>query len=122
MRTIGRLALALATVTVAAGTGYAQIQNIRPADQRGINMFETPKLDTTTFKKIDVSFGGAFAQDFQNLTHANTATSVLVNGVNKNALMPIGPGFTTAMANLDMNVQLAQGIRVDLVTYLSTRH
>ncbi len=26
------------------------------------------------------------------------------------------------MANLDMNIQLAQGIRVNLVTYLSTRH
>ena len=122
MRTIGKLAFALATVTVAASTGYAQIQNVRPADQTGINMFETPKLDTNVFKKVSVSFGGAFAQDFQNLTDKNTATSVIVGGVNKNALMPIGPGFTTAMANMNMNVQLAQGIRVELVTYLSTRH
>jgi hypothetical protein len=122
MRTIGKFVLALATVTVAASTGYAQMENIRPADQRGINMFEAPKLDTTVFKKVSVSFGGAFAQDFQNLTQKNTAASVIVGGVNKNALMPVGSGFTTAMANLDMNVQLAQGIRVDLVTYLSTRH
>lgn len=122
MRTIGKLFLALATVTVAAGTSSAQIQNIRPADQSGINVFEAPKLDTNVFKKVEVGFGGAFAQDFQNLTHTNTATPVIVGGVNKNALMSIGPGFNTAMANLDMNVQLAQGIRVDLVTYLSTRH
>jgi hypothetical protein len=122
MRTISKLVLSVAAMPFAAATGFAQIQNIRPADQRGINVFENPKNDTTPFKKVEVGFGGAFAQDFQNLTHTNTASPVLVGGVNKNALMPIGSGFTTAMANLDMNVQLAKGIRVDLVTYLSTRH
>jgi hypothetical protein len=122
MRTVSKLTLAIAAAMFAVSSGYAQITNIRPADQRGINVFENPKNDTTTFKKVFVGFGGAFEQDFQNLTHTNTATSVLVNGVNKNALMPIGPGFTTAMANLNMSVQLAQGIHVDLITYLSTRH
>ncbi len=122
MRPLSKLTLAIAAVTLAASTGFAQITNVRPADQRGINVFESPKTDTTTFKKVYVGFGGAFEQDFQNLTHTNTATSVLVNGVNKNALIPIGPGFTTAMANLNMSVQLAQGIHVDLITYLSTRH
>ena len=33
----------------------------------------------------------------------------MVGGVNTNQLIAIGPGFTTAMANLDLNVQLAQG-------------
>jgi len=122
MRTLNKLTLVLAAAAFAASTGFAQITNVRPADQRGINVFENPKNDTTTFKKVYVGFGGAFEQDFQNLTHTNTATSVLVNGVNKNALIPIGPGFTTAMANLNMSVQLAQGIHVDLITYLSTRH
>jgi len=122
MRSLSRLALAMAAVTVTASTAYAQAENIRPVDQRGINVFEAPKLDTTKFTHVTVGFGGAFEQDFQNLTHTNTATPVLVGGVNKNALMPIGPGFTTAMANLNMNVQLAQGIRVELVSYLSTRH
>ncbi|MFI5232931.1 MAG: hypothetical protein ACHQSE_10530 [Gemmatimonadales bacterium] len=122
MRIASRIALAISAVTLAASAGYAQTENIRPADKSGINVFEAPKTDTLKFKKVDVSFGGAFEQDFQNLTHTNTATPVLVGGVNKNALMPIGPGFTTAMANMNMNVQLAQGIRVELVTYLSTRH
>jgi hypothetical protein len=122
MRTMSRIALALSAVTLAAGPGHAQTENIRPADQRGINVFEAPKTDTLKFKKVDVGFGGAFEQDFQNLTDRNTAKAVPVGGVNQNALMPIGPGFTTAMANLNMNVQLAQGIRVELVTYLSTRH
>jgi hypothetical protein len=122
MRNITKLVLALAAAPLIAVAASAQIQNIRPADSRGINVFENPKNDTTPFTKVVVGFGAAFTQDFQNLTHTNTATPVLVNGVNKNALMQIGPGFTTAMANLDMNVQLAQGIRVNLVTYLSTRH
>src|SRR5580693_8314768 len=122
MPTTKRIALALAGIAFAASSSFAQIQNVRPADERGINVFENPKTDTSVFKKVTVGFGGAFEQDFQNLTHTTTSTPVLVAGVNKNALMPIGPGFTTAMANLDMNVQLAEGIRVNLVTYLSTRH
>jgi hypothetical protein len=122
MRVMNSIALAISAVTLVASAGYAQTENIRPADKSGINVFEAPKTDTLKFTKVDVSFGGAFEQDFQNLTHTNTATPVLVGGVNKNALMPIGPGFTTAMANMNMNVQLAQGIRVELVTYLSTRH
>lgn len=122
MRTVNRIALTLSAVAFAAAVASAQTENVRPADKSGINVFESPKTDTLKFTKVNVGFGGAFEQDFQNLTHTNTASSVLVNGVNKNALMPIGPGFTTAMANLDMNVQLEQGIRVNLVTYLSTRH
>jgi hypothetical protein len=100
----------------------AQITNIRPADQSGINVFEAPKQDTVPFKGIRVGWGAAFTQDFQNLTHSNTAAPVLVGGVNSNQLIAIGPGFTTAMANLNLDVQLAQGIHVDLTTYLSTRH
>jgi hypothetical protein len=122
MRNIGNLVLATLALTLSAASARAQIENIRPADQRGINVFENLKNDTLKFKDVYVKFGGAFEQDFQNLTHSNTSTPVLVSGVNKNALMPIGPGFTTAMANLNMNIQIAQGIRVDLVTYLSTRH
>jgi hypothetical protein len=100
----------------------AQITNIRPADQSGINVFEAPKQDTVPFKGIRVGWGAAFTQDFQNLTHSNTAAPVIVGGVNSNQLIAIGPGFTTAMANLNLDVQLAQGIHVDLTTYLSTRH
>ncbi len=100
----------------------AQISNIRPADQTGINVFEAPKNDTIPFKGLRIGWGAAFTQDFQSLTHINTATPVIVGGVNTNQLIGIGPGFTTAMANLNLDVQLAQGIRVDLTTYLSTRH
>jgi hypothetical protein len=115
------LALTCAALLAAAPV-QAQITNIRPADQRGINVFETQKLDTSAFTGIKLGWGAAFTQDFQNLTHTNNAAQVMVAGVNSNALMPIGTGFTTAMANLALDVQLAKGIRVDLTTYLSTRH
>ena len=116
----------LAALTIGAllnaSSAAAQITNIRPADQTGIDVFEAPKLDTIPFKGIRIGWGAAFTQDFQNLTHQNTATPVFANGVNSNQLIAIGPGFTTAMANLNLDVQLAQGIHVDLTTYLSTRH
>ncbi len=114
-------ALALAAL-LTGGRAGAQITNIRPADQTGINVFEAPKQDTIPFKSVRIGWGAAFTQDFQNLTHQNAAAPVLANGVNSNQLIAIGPGFTTAMANLNLDVQLAQGIHVDLTTYLSTRH
>jgi hypothetical protein len=42
--------------------------------------------------------------------------------VNTNKLMPLTSGANLAMANLNIDVQLSDGIRTNLVTYLSTRH
>jgi hypothetical protein len=122
MKSIAALPLLAAATLMWSVCVQAQITNIRPADQTGINVFEAPKLDTIPFKGVRIGWGAAFTQDFQNLTHQNTATPVIVGGVNSNQLIAIGPGFTTAMANLNLDVQLAKGIRVDLTTYLSTRH
>jgi hypothetical protein len=99
-----------------------EIQYIRHADQRGINVFESPKEEGVPFTGFKLNWGGAFTQQFQNLTHQNTSTPVLVAGVDKNALMPIAPGFNNAVANLNLNVQLAKGIRVAVETYASARH
>lgn len=121
-----RLAALLFAAAAVPATSHAQVdgrvQNTRPADQSGIVMFEATKRDTVPFTGIRLGWGAAFTQDFQNLTHQNTAAPVLVAGVNSNQLVGIGPGFTTAMANLALNVQLAKGIHVNLTTYLSTRH
>ncbi|MEQ1834293.1 MAG: hypothetical protein ABL977_14690, partial [Candidatus Eisenbacteria bacterium] len=46
----------------------------------------------------------------------------IVNGVDANALTEIGNGFSTAMANMYVNVQLAKGVRVALTSYLSSRN
>jgi hypothetical protein len=100
----------------------SDIQYLRKADRRGLNVFESPKVEGADYDGLKLSWGGAFAQEFQNLTHENAAAPRVVTGVNQNALIPIGSGFNTAMANLFLNVQLARGIRVAVETYASTRH
>ncbi|HEV8447793.1 MAG TPA: hypothetical protein VGQ44_13270 [Gemmatimonadaceae bacterium] len=99
-----------------------EINHIRPADMRGVNVFESPKTDEVPFTGFVLSFGGAFTQEFQGLDHSNSATAVVVSGVNSNQLMTIGHGFNNAVANLNVNVQIAPGIRVAMTSYLSARH
>lgn len=100
------------------------IQHLRPADQRGVNVFETPKNDSVPFTGFTLSLGGAFTQEFQGLQHSNTANPVLTGtpAVNSNQLITIGHGFNNAVANLNVNAQLAPGIRVSMTSYLSARH
>jgi hypothetical protein len=99
-----------------------EVNHIRPADQRGVNMFETPKEDLVPFNGFALSIGGAFTQEFQGLTHENAAAPVLVSGVNQNQLIGIGHGFNNAVANLNINAQIAPGIRIAMTSYLSARH
>ena len=99
-----------------------EIQYFRPADRRGLNVFEAPKEEGADYTGLKLSWGGAFSQEFQNLQHSNTAAAKLVNNVDQNLLMPIGSGFNTANANLFLNVQLARGVRVAVETYMSARH
>jgi hypothetical protein len=99
-----------------------EIAHIRPADKRGVNVFETPKDDSVPFNGFALSFGGAFNQEFQGLDHSNSASAVLVSGVNQNQLITVGHGFNNAVANLNINAQLAPGIRVAMTSYLSARH
>ena len=97
------------------------IQNFRPFDMRGINMYEAPK-DQTPYTGFKLDWGAGFTQQFQGLDHSNTATAKVVNNVNANQLVRIGHGFNNAEANLYMNAQVARGIRVSLTSYLSSRH
>jgi len=106
------------TAQVADKEFYGRPSNWRPYDQRGINVFETGKADTITFEGLRMRFGAGFTQQFQSLKHENTAADN--QGANK--LYPIAPGFMTAQANLFTDVQLADGIRLNVTTYLSTRH
>jgi hypothetical protein len=99
-----------------------EIQHIRPQDQRGINVFESPKNDMVPFTGFKLSWGAAFTQQFQSINHQTASTEKLVNDVNVNQLMEIGAGFNNATANLYLNAQLAPGIRVALTSYLSSRH
>lgn len=99
-----------------------EIQHIRPVDARGINVFEWPKNDPVPFTGFKVNFGAAFTQQWQGLQHKNTAVSKVVSNVDQNQLITIGHGFNNADANLYLNAQLADGIRVAMTTYASARH
>ncbi len=99
-----------------------ELQHYRAADQRGVNVFESPKSDNIPFDGVKLMWGGAFTQQFQGLQHKNTAAPKVTAGVDANALMPIGHGFNNAVANLNLGVQLAQGIRINVTTYASARH
>jgi len=121
-----RLLPVVLLLTLIPAAAFAQgargIQNIRPLDRRGLTVFEDPKSDTSRFDGLRLSIGGGFAQEFQSLTHTTDAPPNIVNGVNANTLTGVGPGFNTAMANMYVNVQLAQGIRIALTSYLSSRN
>src|SRR5680860_1688630 len=94
---------------------YAQersLQFIRPAGQDGVNVFESPKEDTVNFEGVKVHLGGAFAIQFQSLSNENR----------ENNLTELGSDFNLPTANLDIDAQLYDGIRMHLRTYLSSRH
>jgi hypothetical protein len=101
----------------------AQVSNWRPYDQDGVNMFEPAKDMTTTFDKRFVRVGGSFTQQYQGLEHGNSSDEVLnADGVNVNKLYDLGSGFNLAAANLNLDFQIEDGIRVSLENYMSSRH
>ena len=99
-----------------------EIQNYRPEDKRGVNVFEAPKEEAVEYDGFKLQWGAAFTQQFQGLDHRNTADVRLVNGVDANRVIRTGHGFNNATANLYLNGQLARGIRVSMTTYASSRH
>jgi len=113
-----------------AGSGaQGDIANLRHYDKSGINVFEDPKDNNSTFDKLKVQFGAGFTQQFQNLKHENP--TALKNNIGSfaggastagNRLKVITPGFQTSMANLYLDAQLADGIRLNVTSYLSTKH
>ncbi|MDR3679447.1 MAG: hypothetical protein P4L41_05735 [Flavipsychrobacter sp.] len=101
-----------------------QMQYYRSNDRTGINVFETSKDDTTTFHNLHVKVGGNFEQSFQSLRDENTAAPATQTGFtgNVNSLTKLTDGFDLAMANLNIDAQLADGVRVSLTMYLASRH
>lgn len=108
------LLLGLATVvfTNVQSQIRSEMQFYRPNDQRGLNMFETPKTDTVPFEGVAVRVGGDFAIQFQGLSQSNEQDS----------LADLGTNFNLPTANLNLDVQLYDGVRMHLRTYLSSRH
>jgi hypothetical protein len=106
MKTLAKLS-AIALMLVAF-TGYAQdgrlLQNQRPVNKDGLNVFEAPKTDTIEFDGIKVRVGGDFAMQFQGLSQTNSGDS----------LAELSSNFNLPTANLNIDVQLADGLRMHL--------
>ena len=74
--------------------------------------FEESVVTPENFTKPQVKVGADFALQFQALNHhADTAR-----------LIPLGKGVNLPTANLNISAILADGIEVNLTTYLSARH
>ncbi len=121
LRFIPRLLL-LIWLSAGANALMAQqpdLQYFRPWDQQGINVFEPSKTaDQPEWDGFKIRIGGSFTQEFQALSHSNVDTSA----AQVNKLYDLGSGFNLAMANLMLDFQIADGIRVSLENYMSTRH
>jgi len=164
----------LLLLTLLAGNVMAQrqasIQYWRPYDQRGINVFETPKDDTVVFDGLKVRFGAGFSQGYQSLSHSNTTKAILPGAaapnvsaietapksgsfvnistgvavpniavdpkvyggyintatkatyINSNQVYQMAAGFPLAQANLNIDVQITDGVSLNLVSYMSSHH
>ncbi|NVJ86695.1 MAG: hypothetical protein HWE15_10350 [Algoriphagus sp.] len=112
------LAAGLFALTAVSTTAFAQesesdkLQYFRANDKRGLNVFETPKTTNSTFEKVKVFVGGDFALQFQSLNQSNSL----------NNLKELGSNVNLPTANLNINTQLADGLRLHLRTYLSSKH
>lgn len=115
--------LMMAATSFSAMAQQEPLQFFRPNNKTGLTVFEPNKIDTTRFTGIKVRVGGNFTQDFQAISHQNNATPVYdADSMNTNQLISLTNGFNRAMANLNIDAQLADGIRMNLTMYLSTRH
>lgn len=100
--------------------GFAQVdprkplQFYRPVSKSGLNIFETSKADTVEYEGFRVRVGGDFAIQFQGLSHENSVIG--------DPLVDLGSNFNLPTANLNIDAQLEDGLRMHLRTYLSSRH
>lgn len=124
MKKVHLVTIILLAFSLSAAAQQGEMQYYRPNDKTGLNVFETAKNDTTSFHKLHVKVGGNFEETFQNLNNKNTAAAMTQSGYtgNVNSVESLTPGFDLAMANLNIDAQLADGIRVNLTTYLASRH
>lgn len=93
-----------------------ELQYYRTPGQDGLNVFEVgKKTEQPAFDGLKVRVGGDFALQYQFLSHeAKTNTNYM--------LVPIAGSVNLPTANLNIDAQLADGMRMHLRTYLSSRH
>jgi hypothetical protein len=83
-----------------------------------MHVFEPSKADTVIYDGFKLRIGGAFTQGYQNLKHENADTITVI----ANKLYQMSGGFNLAAANLNLDVQLGDGIRMFLENYMASRH
>ncbi|MFT4737131.1 MAG: hypothetical protein ACJAZM_001690 [Cyclobacteriaceae bacterium] len=96
---------------------YAQqpeLQFFRTNDKDGLNVFETSKTNDVEFTGFTVRVGGDFSILFQGLSQSNDLVG--------DTLVELSNNFALPSANLNLDAQLADGLRLHLRTYLSSRH
>lgn len=105
------LLLALGSYAVVAQE-KTQLEYFRENSKEGLNVFETSKESEETFEKVRVFIGGDFALQFQSINHSNYLDN----------LVDLGSNINLPSANLNLNTQLARGLRLHLRVYLSSKH
>jgi hypothetical protein len=104
--------LALILIFLGSSVSAQMLQYFNPNDKSSLNKFETSKDTDVTFDGLKVRMGGDFALQFQAISQINAGDS----------LPELGNNFSLPTANLNIDVQLADGLRMHLRTYLSSRH
>lgn len=92
---------------------YENISNWRKPGYDGLNVYETPKDSALKFNGVRILLGGDFTLQFQSISHSTSSSDTLAT---------LGSNFNLPTANLNINAQLAEGVRVNLTSYLSSRH
>ncbi|MCT4624620.1 MAG: hypothetical protein N4A46_13445 [Schleiferiaceae bacterium] len=118
MKRFKNLVLSLFAVLIAS-PAFAQI-NLQPDLQYyrmpgydGLNVFETGKLNDVEYDGFKVRVGGDFALQFQAINHQSDWQPGLVT---------LGSNVNLPSANLNIDAQLLNGMRMHLRTYLSSKH
>lgn len=110
------LALLLLTLTFSVSGVYAQflapLQYYTPNDKSGLNQFESPKTTDVEFDGLRLRIGGSNTLQFQAISQSGESDQ----------LHDLSSNFNLATSNLDLDVQLHNGLRMHLRTYLSSRH
>jgi hypothetical protein len=115
MKTLTKIISGVMLVFLFAASSFAQtaqLQYFTPPCKPSLNQFEQPKTNDVEFDGVQVRIGGDFALQFQGLNQENSGDS----------LTELASNFTLPTANLNIDVQLAPGMRMHLRTYLSSRH
>lgn len=119
--TIKHITLILLSFFISAGSVFAQydreLQYYRYPDQRGLNVFEAPKETNVEFDGLHVRVGGDYSIIFQGLSHSNDFAAG-----DPLSLIELQDNFSLPTANLNFDVQVGDGLRMHLRTYLSSRH